>query len=131
MGKRSSGEGSVVKRKDGRRCAAYTVGGKRHYMYGKTRQEVATKLKEALAESGRAYYPDILIEDYLGRWLEDSVKGSARASTHERYESVWRAHINPYVGDKPLADLTEMDVDSLYSKSWRRAFPQEPSRTST
>jgi integrase len=37
MGKRSNGEESVLKRKDGRWCAACTVGGKRKYLYGKTR----------------------------------------------------------------------------------------------
>ena len=114
MGKRSNGEGSVVKRKDGRWCAAYTLNGNRHYMYGKTRKEVAKKLKEALAESGGAYYPDILIEDYLTRWLEDSVKESVRARTYERYESVCRVHINSYVGNKRLVDLTEMNVQSFY-----------------
>ena len=114
MGKRSNGEGSVVKRKDGRWCVAYTVGGKRKYLYGKTRKEVVGKLRETLAESGGAYYPDIAVGDYLGRWLEDSVKGSVRARTYERYESVCRVHIIPHVGDKRLADLTEMDVQSLY-----------------
>lgn len=51
MGKRSNSGGSVLKRKDGRRCAAYTVGGKRKYLYGKTRKEVAGKLREALAKT--------------------------------------------------------------------------------
>jgi integrase len=114
VGRRSNGEGSIAKRKDGRWQAAYTVDGKRHYMYGKTRKEVATKLKEALAGSDGAYYPNIEVEDYLNRCLEDSVKGSVRAKTYERYESVCRVHINPYVGDKKLTDLKEMDVQSLY-----------------
>ena len=125
MGKRSNGEGSVVKRKDGRWCAAYTFDGKRHYMYGKTRKEVVGKLKDKLAESGDAYYPDIAIEDYLTRWLEDSVKGSVRARTHERYESVCRVHINPHVGDKKLTDLKEMDVWSLYrERLWSGLSPR-------
>lgn len=114
MGRRSNGEGSIAKRKDGRWCAAYTVRGKRHYLYGKIRKEVVGKLRETLAESDGAYYPDIGVENYLNRWLEDSVKGSVRARTYERYESVCRVHINPHVGDKRLANLTEMDVQSLY-----------------
>ena len=69
MGKRSNGEGSVVKRKDGRWCAAYTLNGKRHYMYGKTRKEVVGKPRETLSESDGVYYPDIAVEDYLNRWL--------------------------------------------------------------
>lgn len=61
MGKRSNGEGSVVKRKDGRWCAAYTLGGKRRHLHGKTRKEVVGKLKDKLAESGGAYCLDILL----------------------------------------------------------------------
>jgi integrase len=50
LGRRSNGEGSIAKRKDGRWSAAYTVGGKRKYVYGKTRKEAATKLRDAMAE---------------------------------------------------------------------------------
>ncbi len=110
MGRRSNGEGSIANRKDGRWSAAYTVGGKRKYAYGKTRKEVVQKLREALADSDSAYYPDIEIGDYLVRWLDDSVKESVRARTYERYESACRVHIIPYIGEKKLADLTEMDV---------------------
>ena len=85
MGKRSNGEGSVVKRKDGRWCAAYTAGGKRKYLYGKTRQEVVGKMMEVLAKTDvGTYYPDIKIEDYLDQWLADSVRGSVRTRTYER-----------------------------------------------
>ncbi len=60
MGRRSNGEGSLSKRKDGRWQAAYTIDGKRKYLYGKTRKEVAKKLREALAKTDNAYYPGAL-----------------------------------------------------------------------
>jgi integrase len=37
-----------------------------------------------------------------------------RVRTYERYESVCRVHIIPYIGKKKLTGLTEMDVQSLY-----------------
>ena len=47
MGKRSNGEGTICKRKDGRWCAAYYDEKYiRHYVYGKTQAEVKKKLKE-------------------------------------------------------------------------------------
>jgi integrase len=49
-GRRGRGEGSIYRRKDGRWVAQYEVGGKRRYIYGKTRKEVATKLTKAMAE---------------------------------------------------------------------------------
>lgn len=46
MSKRSNGEGTIFKRKDGRWCGAYfDKEYKRHYIYGKTRAEVREKLK--------------------------------------------------------------------------------------
>jgi integrase len=117
MGKRSNGEGSILKRKDGRWCAAFNLKGKRKYLYGKTRKEVAGKMRKALAETYDAsYYPEITLEDYLGQWLNDSVKGSVRTRTYERYESVSRVHIVPELGHKTLTSLTEMDVQALYRR---------------
>jgi len=72
--RRSNGEGSIAKRRDGKWSAAYIVGGKRKYLYWKTRKEAATKLRDAMAGQDKGnYYSDIRLEDYLGQWLEDSV----------------------------------------------------------
>jgi hypothetical protein len=114
LGRRSNGEGSITRRKDGRWQAAYTVNGKRKYLYGRTRKEVAGKLRETLAGKDEYLYPEVGVEDYLNKWLDDSVKDSVRARTYERYESVCRVHIVPHIGEKKLAGLTEMDVQSLY-----------------
>ena len=47
MGKRSNGEGTIYKRKDGRWCASYFDNNyNRHSVYGKTQAEVKKKLKE-------------------------------------------------------------------------------------
>ena len=47
--RRGRGEGSIYRRKDGRYVSQYEAGGKRRYVYGKTRQELAGKLAEAIA----------------------------------------------------------------------------------
>jgi integrase len=49
-GRRGRGEGSIYRRKEGRWVGQYEVGGKRKYIYGRTRKEVATKLTKAMAE---------------------------------------------------------------------------------
>jgi hypothetical protein len=41
--RRGRGEGSIYRSKDGRWVGQYEVGGKRRYVYGKTRKEVASK----------------------------------------------------------------------------------------
>ena len=49
-GRRGRGEGSIYRRKDGWWVGQYEVGGKRRYVYGKTRKEVASKLTKAVAD---------------------------------------------------------------------------------
>ena len=48
--RRGRGEGSVNRRKDGRWVGQYEVNGKRRYVYGRTRKEVALRLNKAIAE---------------------------------------------------------------------------------
>jgi hypothetical protein len=66
----------------------YTAkGGKRKTLYGKTCQEVASKLAKALSdrEGGLSFDAESLkLGAYLYRWLEDSVKGTVRSTTYER-----------------------------------------------
>ena len=72
------------------------MGGKRKYVYGKTRKEATKKLRDALAGKEKdTYYPDINLKDYSGQWLQDSVKDSVRTRAYERYESVCRVHVVP------------------------------------
>jgi len=125
MGKRGNGEGSIYRRKDGGWCAQYTVntgeGRKRKTIYGKTRQEVATKLAKALSdrEGGLTFDSENLkLNEYLKRWLKDSVKGSVRDITYRDYEHLVRNHIIPALGNIKLKALTPTHIRGLYrSKS--------------
>jgi hypothetical protein len=80
--KRGQGEGSIYKRADGRWVAVLNLGYqngklKRKYYYGQTRSEAADQLTEAL-EKHRKGLPVSTerqtVEQFLDRWLEDSVK---------------------------------------------------------
>ena len=42
--RRGRGEGSIYRRKDGRWVGQYEIGGKRRYVYGKTRKEVTLSI---------------------------------------------------------------------------------------
>ncbi|MDQ3303884.1 MAG: site-specific integrase, partial [Actinomycetota bacterium] len=92
MGKRGNGEGSISRRKDGGWMAQYVVhtaeGRKRRTVYGKTRAEVAKKLNKALSdrEDGLVFDAgNLKIEEYLERWLKDSVAGNVRSRTFSNY----------------------------------------------
>jgi hypothetical protein len=52
----AGGEGSIYRRRDGRWCGQLSVGGRRRYVYGRSREEVLAKLA-ALREGGRQGLP--------------------------------------------------------------------------
>ena len=118
---RGNGEGTIYKRKDGRYEARYTVhtasGPKRKAIYGKTRAEVAAKLAKAIADRDEGLTFDdknLALEEYLTRWLNDSVRASVRQRTLESYEYIVRVHIVPALGRVKLKALTPAHVQALY-----------------
>jgi integrase len=119
--KRGNGEGSITKCKDGRWMAHYTAhtakGPKRRHIYGRTRQEVAAKLAKAMADRDGGIEPEpssVTVNEYLQRWLNDSVKGSVRPITFESYERLVRVHVAPALGRVKLKALSPAHLQGLY-----------------
>jgi integrase len=119
MGKRRSrGEGSVYKRKDGSWCAQYSHGSKKKYLYAKTKKAVTDRLREqmnAIHTGDLVEIEPVTIDEYLDRWLA-SVEGTVRDRTLQRYEGLVRNHINPEIGGMMLGSLTPSDIQGLYQK---------------
>ncbi len=92
-------------------------GRKRRTVYGKTRKEVAGKLAKALSDRENGLVFDarrLTVGEYLGHWLEDSVRDTVRQRTWERYEQLVRVHIKPALGRIKLKALTPAHVRGLY-----------------
>ena len=117
MGRRTRGDGSIYKRKDGRWCGKYVdANGKTRYVYGKTKTEVRTKLTKAIADkdAGIVYDAGMLtVAEYLDRWL-GSVKDTVRPGAFRRYEESCRIHINPALGRVRLSRLNALQLQTLY-----------------
>jgi integrase len=114
--RRGRGEGSIYRRKDGRWVGQYEVGGKRRYVYGKTRKEVASKLTKAVADGNEGLVFDsdhLTVARYLDRWL-DSIRGTVRESTWVRHEINVRVHLKPALGRVRLGKLDPLQVQSFY-----------------
>lgn len=95
--RRGRGEGSIYRRKDGRWVGQYEVGGKRRYVYGKTRKEVASRLTKAVTDGNEGLVFDsehLTVAQYLDRWL-DSIRDTVREHTWVRHEINVRAHVKP------------------------------------
>jgi len=62
------------------------------------------------------------VGEYLKRWLNDSVKGSVRASTHASYERQVGRYIIPAIGRVRLEKLTPAHVQHLYREMQDRGL---------
>lgn len=115
-GRRAKGEGSIYRRKSGGWAGQFMAGNKRRYVYGKTKKEVADKLKAAIAErdAGRDFEAgNVTLAEYLNHWLTD-VRDTVRPQTLESYALHVRRHIGPALGHVKLANLTPGDVQGFY-----------------
>src|SRR5829696_5182246 len=129
MGKtksRANGDGDVFPRKNkaGRitsyRGAYVGTDGKRRYVSGRTKEEARRALREARANSDQGLLFDadnLKVEEYLDRWLADSVSDTAKATTFERYEQITRLHLKPALGRVKLKALTPAHVRGLYREN--------------
>jgi len=118
MARRSSGEGTVCRRTDGRWAASVQVGGKRFWVYGQTRKEATERLQElqAKARDGALVAPSRLtVEQFLMQWIS-SVRLTRRLSTVHGYEDVVTVHLIPALGAIKLQKLTAAHLLMLYKQ---------------
>ena len=114
--RRANYEGSIYRRSDGRWAAALMLNGRRRSVYGKTRQEVADRLRELqqqatrqgmLADPGRH-----TIADLLAAWLE-AVAPILKPRSLDSYRQICDAHIRPTIGKVRLSRLTPDVIQRL------------------
>ncbi|MBC7316491.1 MAG: site-specific integrase, partial [Chloroflexi bacterium] len=125
-GKRSSGEGSIFRRKDGRWQASLQAGGVRRTVYGKTRQEVAQKLDALKAQAKGGRLPDagkMTVGGFMAHWLEQT-QARVRPKTFYDYEIIARLHIVPHVGHLRLSRLTPLRIARLYADLSKTQSPR-------
>ena len=58
----------------------------------------------------------LTVRDYLAEWLERHGTANLRPSTKASYQSHIRNHINPYIGDVYLGQLTPAMLDDMFAK---------------
>lgn len=113
MSRRSPGEGCVSRRKDGRWQGALQLGGQRHTVYGKTRSEVADKLRK-LAQTAESTgrlptNPKQTVAEYFASWLAQA-QSYLRPTTLADYTVMVNKHIVPTLGATRLSRLTALQV---------------------
>jgi integrase len=119
--RRSSGEGSVFQRQDGRWSAIIDLGyvngkRKRKTIYGKTKKEVTDKLRQLQQEQAQG--KDVgaerrTVQQFLEHWLEKIARRRTRPLTSRRYEELIRLHIVPHIGRVQLDKLNPDQVQDM------------------
>ncbi len=118
MARRTTGEGSVCRRGDGRWQAALQVGGVRRIVYGRTRHEAYRKLanlRRQAAISGAL--PDLgsrTLNDLLDRWLE-TVATTLKPRTLADYQQTARLYLRPTLGKMRLDRLNPDSIQRAYT----------------
>ena len=117
MAKRSNGEGTIYKRKDGRWCGAYfDEQYNRHYVYAKSQTEVKKKLKEKQSQ-GTLKHKSYLFQDWISDFLVNYKKNELRAGTYDRYRGHFRKHIqNSWIGNMKLENIKSGDLQKYYNQ---------------
>lgn len=118
--RRGNGEGSIYLRSDGRWVASVDLGyraGKRRrrVVYGRTRKEVAEKLKglhRQQQEGTLQAASKLTVGGHLLDWLEGA-KARRRATTIEVYTRIINTHIIPRIGRVRIQQLTPDDIDAM------------------
>lgn len=119
--RRGSGDGAIYQRKDGRWAGSMELGWpdgsrKRKYVYGRTRAEVRTKLREVqrMVENGLNVGDEkMTVGRFAPLWLENIIEGSMSTTTVENYKWAIESHIIPALGRKRLRTLRTTDVADL------------------
>jgi integrase len=123
--RRGHGEGSIYQREsDGLWCTSVDLGivngkRKRKVIYGKTRKEVADKLKALHRDQqlGLKLATEVVtVKHYLERWLEQVVKVRNRPRTHKSYDDTVRLYITPHIGQLQLAKLQPEHVQTMLNR---------------
>lgn len=129
--RRGPQEGSIYRRKsDGRWVGSIHLGysdGKRNRktVYGRTRAEVADKLRslQAAAAQGTLVHDERrTVEDYLNWWLDTVLPGSVKDTTADGYRYMTNRYVVPALGRVKLAKLTPLHVAEMLAEMERRGL---------
>lgn len=123
MARRTWGEGSVYRRKDGRVVASVRLAdGTRRTTYHRNKEEARASLALLLDERNAGVIgPDPTLGNYLATWLID-VRPTVSHATWKQHEAIVRLHLAPALGRVKLSRLTVAQVRAYLHGS--RLHPQ-------
>jgi integrase len=64
----------------------------------------------------------ITLNEYLDRWLETAVRPRVRAKTLQDYQGMLRRYVRPILGERVLAGMRPLDLQSMYHQMSERGL---------
>ena len=116
--RRANGEGTIRKRIEKDKSIRWEAryydprDDKRHSIYGKTQTIVRERLREKQKEiENDKNIPNVemTFDNWFQIWIE-RYTGNVKPLTYDSYKSIYRNHIQPYIGN---VVLTELDIDRI------------------
>lgn len=130
MGKRSNGEGTIFKRKDGRWCAAYyDKEYNRRYVYGQTQKEVKQKLKEKKSAKKLKKNKSVTLQGWVLEYLEKYKKNELKITTYDSYLCIYRKHIlESKIGKMQLENVSLEILQNYYNRKIKEGYSSKTVR---
>lgn len=125
MARKSNGEGSINKYKNGWRATlslGYNSNGKRirKQFYGKTKKEVMNKMVDYKSDFNKGLIVQdekITVQEWIKTWLFELKINELKPSTIERYSGVYNNYIkNTGIGRCKLKDLKATNIKLYYNR---------------
>ena len=124
--KRKNGEGTVRLRKDGRWEGRVVIGydeknlPKTKNVLAKTKSECVEKLKQLQEQyappKSDKVKPDMPFGEWMDFWYQNYSRPKLRPTTRSGYEGRIYQHIIPELGNIPLDQLTQNDLQQFYAR---------------
>lgn len=123
----ANGDGSIYQRKDGRWCAAVTIGYSnngtqiRKSIYDKDREQLRVKLlalqNDIIINGGYVRDDVITLEQWGKKYLNDFIKNTVRPTTFDSYDTICRNHIfNDKIAKMKLKEIKAYHLQPYINK---------------
>ena len=95
----------------------YGADGKQRSVYGGSKSEVKDKLaakRTEISQGVSIVETDLTVEQWGWEWLKTFKANKVKHSTMDNYESDFRLHVVPFIGDIRLKELTTLMIQRVY-----------------
>lgn len=100
----------LTRRNDGRWVYTKTIDGKRTYFYGKTQQDLISKIKKG---TNKKILPKNITENLINEWYKSTKEPNISELTKEIYNNTLNNYIRPFFKSKNINNVTLYEIQSF------------------